>query len=403
MMKILVLAGGSDQIALINELKSRGHYVILLDYFENPPAKKYADKHIVASTLDIPKVREVAAEEKVDLVCTACTDQALLTVAKVSEELNLPCYISYETALNVTNKSYMKKVMMDNRIPTSKYVIVDSLDLTAISGFDYPLVVKPVDCNSSKGVKRVENEEYLLKYLKEAIAYSRTNTAIVEEFKKGEEISADFYVEEERVIYLSATMSTKIKNRKSFTILQSCYPVVNEMQEQKLIEIATQISQSFHLKNTPLLVQLIMKDDTFSVLEFSARMGGGSKYNLIKVISGVDIMSEYVNLILGIKPDIKPCKMVNYAHMNYIYCNPGILSEIRGLEDLRQEGIINSYFEYKTPGMEICHAETSGDRPAGYLVVADTQDELMRKERIANNRIHVLDEKGEDIMMHNLI
>ena len=198
-------------------------------------------------------------------------------------------------------------------------------------------------------------------------------------------------------------MSTKIKNRKSFTILQSCYPVVNEMQEQKLIEIATQISQSFHLKNTPLLVQLIMKDDTFSVLEFSARMGGGSKYNLIKVISGVDIMSEYVNLILGIKPDIKPCKMVNYAHMNYIYCNPGILSEIRGLEDLRQEGIINSYFEYKTPGMEICHAETSGDRPAGYLVVADTQDELMRKERIANNRIHVLDEKGEDIMMHNLI
>ena len=34
MMKILVLAGGSDQIALINELKNRGHYVILLDYFD---------------------------------------------------------------------------------------------------------------------------------------------------------------------------------------------------------------------------------------------------------------------------------------------------------------------------------------------------------------------------------
>ena len=43
-MKILVLAGGSDQIALINELKSRGHITILVDYFENPPAKKYAEK-----------------------------------------------------------------------------------------------------------------------------------------------------------------------------------------------------------------------------------------------------------------------------------------------------------------------------------------------------------------------
>ena len=46
-MTIIVLAGGSDQIALINELKKRGHYTVLVDYFENPPAKMYADKHIV--------------------------------------------------------------------------------------------------------------------------------------------------------------------------------------------------------------------------------------------------------------------------------------------------------------------------------------------------------------------
>lgn len=38
-MKILVLAGGSDQIALIQELKKRGHETILVDYFQNPPAK----------------------------------------------------------------------------------------------------------------------------------------------------------------------------------------------------------------------------------------------------------------------------------------------------------------------------------------------------------------------------
>ena len=58
-MKILVLAGGSDQIALIQELKSRGNNtIILIDYFENPPAKKYADQHIVASTLDCDEVKK---------------------------------------------------------------------------------------------------------------------------------------------------------------------------------------------------------------------------------------------------------------------------------------------------------------------------------------------------------
>ena len=55
-MKILVLAGGADQIALIKELKWRGHITILIDYFQNPPAKNYANKHIVASTLDIEMI-----------------------------------------------------------------------------------------------------------------------------------------------------------------------------------------------------------------------------------------------------------------------------------------------------------------------------------------------------------
>lgn len=103
-MKILVLAGGFDQIALINELKNRNHDVILADYFPNPPAKKYAHKHYQVSTLDEDAIFNLAKKENVDLLTTACTDQALLTVAKVSEKLNLPCYISYETALNVTNK-----------------------------------------------------------------------------------------------------------------------------------------------------------------------------------------------------------------------------------------------------------------------------------------------------------
>ena len=94
-MKILVLAGGADQLALIKELQKRGHEVILLDFLDNPPAKEVVTTHIKESTLDSDKVKEVAVRENVDMICTACTDQALLTVAKVSEELNLPTYISY--------------------------------------------------------------------------------------------------------------------------------------------------------------------------------------------------------------------------------------------------------------------------------------------------------------------
>lgn len=403
-MKILVLAGGADQIALIQELKKRGdHKIVLIDYFENPPAKKYAEQHIVASTLDCDKVKQIALSEQADLICTSCTDQALLTVAKVSEELSLPCYISYQTALNVTNKSYMKKVMKEHSIPTSQYVILDHYDCEALQYFHYPLVVKPVDCNSSKGVKKVETEEELRCALEAAVSYSRTSTAIVEEFKEGDEISADFYIENGIVKYLCATGSNKIKETDSFTILQSCYPAVTLEQEKTLIRIASQIAVAFHLKNTPLLVQLILKDGHFDVLEFSARMGGGSKYKLIEVLSGVNIMSKYVDLILGNNPVIEPSAQVNYAVMNYVYCLPGIIRQFEGFQLLQETHFIRDSFYYKTEGMEITKSETSGDRAAGYLVVASTPKELQEKIRYIDSHLSILDSDGKDIMLHDLV
>lgn len=401
-MKILVLAGGSDQIALINELKDRGHIVILVDCFENPPAKSYADKHIVASTLDVDVVKQIASEENVSLVCTACTDQALLTVANVSEQLNLPCYISYKTALNVTNKSYMKEVMLANNIPTAKYKILDSVDLEVIKVFKLPVVVKPVDCNSSKGVKRVDNKDDLEKFLKDAINFSRTRTAIVEEFKAGKEISADFYIENGIAKFLSATTSTKIKNRKSFTILSSDYPAIDENQKGNLIEIANNIAAAFQLDNCPLLIQLINENGELNVLEFSARMGGGSKYHLIKVLSGVDIMKKYVDRILGEFPCVLPSKQVEYCKMVYLYCTPGIFDKVMGLEELKQEGVIDAYFLYKTAGMQIHGAETSGDRPAGYLITAQTAKELQTKLDYADSHIAVISDRGVDIMIHGM-
>ena len=96
-MKALVLAAGLPQIALIHDIKSRGIEVVLADYYPNPIAKPYADKFYQISTLDIPAVTELAKTEKVDFILTVCTDQAMLTVANVSEKLGLPCYIDYQT------------------------------------------------------------------------------------------------------------------------------------------------------------------------------------------------------------------------------------------------------------------------------------------------------------------
>lgn len=402
-MRIVVLAGGADQIALIQELKRRGHETILVDYYPNPPARAFADRHIVASTLDVNRVKGITKEYNADMICTACTDQALLTVAQVSEELDLPCYISYETALSVTNKSFMKKKMSDNGIPTSKYKILDKIDLSQLKGLSYPLVVKPVDCNSSKGVVKVDSDLSLECALNEAFDLSRTKTAIVEEFNDGEEISADFYIEGNVAKFLCATKTKKVQNSQSFTITQSYYPALIRKQEITLTKIAQRIVEVFGISNSPLLVQLIVKDDIMNVLEFSARMGGGSKYKLIEVLSGVNIMEKYVDLILGHLPSVSPERRVNYAVCSYIYCNKGKIKDVLGFDNLVAEGTIQHYFFYKTWGMYISNAKTSGDRVAGYIITAESKNELEEKLLIADSSLSVIDDDNEDIMIHGWI
>ncbi len=402
-MKVLVLGGGADQVALIKELQARGNEVVLLDYLPNPPAKQCVSKHIQESTLDINAVKNAAIRENAELICTACTDQALLTVAQVSEMLNLPCYIPYSTALDVTNKLYMKTKMWENAIPTALFTTVtspDELDKTA--EFSYPLVIKPADCNSSKGVRKIEDKTSLNKIVDEALSLSRTHTAIIEEFKTGEEISADFYIENNDVKLLSATTSFKIGYNDRFTILGSRYPAITESQEQELLEIGRKIAKAFNLSNCPLLVQLIFDGNQFWVIEFSARMGGGSKYKLIEVLSGVNIMSKYVDLILGEKPVVSPSKMVNHATMQYVYCNNGRIAEFENFEELKRRGIITEYFYYKQPGAVIEKVETSSDRPAGFLVTGNSEAEVAQKLAVADDNLRIIDDNGNDIMIHHL-
>ena len=67
-MKALVLCGGLPQIALIEDLKSRGITTLLADMNEKVPARKYADEFYQVSVLDVPAIKQLAAEQKVDFL-----------------------------------------------------------------------------------------------------------------------------------------------------------------------------------------------------------------------------------------------------------------------------------------------------------------------------------------------
>lgn len=404
-MKALILAGGFPQIDLINKLKAKGITTVLADYYSNSVAKDFADRFFCISTLDVNAIKQLAIDERVDFVITVCTDQALLTMAKVSEELGLPCYIDYTTAKNVTNKAYMKKVFVDNQIPSAKYLISNDYSQIDLSNWKFPLIVKPVDCNSSKGVRKVNNYKDLISTFKEAISLSRTNTAIVEEYISGKELSVDVYVEDGRAIILDITTSEKLKEKDKFIIFRTWHPaIISEKIKDKIRIISQQIANSFGIKNSPMLIQMLSEGDNVFVIEFSARTGGGVKHLSIERRTGVDIISAVIDLTTGSKPHII-IKEPSTKHMldEYIYCKSGTYDHIEGFDGLKASGIITDYYVFRWKGVVFDTLGNCGDRIGGFTIQGNSYEELKIKHEIVNKTVKVISTSNEDIMRHDLL
>ena len=403
-MKALVLCGGKPQIALIHELKRRNITAILADANDKAAAVQYADVFYNVSTLDVVGIEKIALAEKVDCILSVCADQMLLVDAQLSEKLNLPCYIDYETAKNVSSKEYMKRIFVENNIPTAKYIVGSSISLSVIEGLNFPLIVKPVDCYSSRGVKKVLNYDELLSAFENAKNLSRTGTVIVEEFVEGLELSVDIYVENGKVNILCIRSLDKIPNSEKFIICRGNYPAkISLATKGRVQDVAQKIVEAFGLVDTPMLIQMKINDEQIHILEFCARTGGGIKYRLLPKVCGFDVVKAVLDLTLGEKPHVNIKPLNTFIVDEFLYCNPGILDHTEGFEELLKDGIIDHYEVYKSAGYQFDEISSSGDRVAYFSVVADTEAELRRKHQIAASVVKAVDNKGKDLIRHDII
>ena len=127
--------------------------------------------------------------------------------------------------------------------------------------------------------------------------------------------------------------------------------------------IGQKLADAFNLKNCPMLIQLLTDDKRESVLEFSARTGGGAKYLLLKMATGFDPITAVIDLTLGEKPKVDRLSSESRFITNeFLYGYPGIFDHLEGFEELKQEGILAEFWQFKWQGAEVFNAATSSDR-----------------------------------------
>ncbi|MBQ6907548.1 MAG: ATP-grasp domain-containing protein, partial [Clostridia bacterium] len=341
----IVLGGTVPHIDLICQLKNRGYRTVLVDYSIAPPAKEYADEHISESTLDKEAVLQIARDKNADLVISTSVDQANVVCCYVAEKLGLPHPYSYDTALNVTDKVRMKSIMLEHGIETSRHFSLERSDELITKDLRYPIMIKPADSNSAKGVKKAETAEEAVIAFDAAKQYSRNGMVIAEEYVEGIEISAYGYISNHQptVIMIQERISTYDGADKVIKCYASVAPArISEKAKEKARELLKNIADAFELDNTPLFFQGIVKGDDISVIEFAPRTGGGISTQTMKIAAGFDFISAAIDSYIGLTPDfskLHPLKRI-YA-VNQVYAETGMIGAITGWEDLQSSGLVD--------------------------------------------------------------
>jgi|CZCB01.1.fsa_nt_gi biotin carboxylase len=404
MKKALVLAGGIAQVALIEELKSRGYRTLLADMNPGCVAAKYCDEFYPVSAMDVEGIIALAKEQNADMVLTACADQIIVAEVETCEALGLKTYLDLETVKLVSDKHYMKDVFIKNSIPTSRYVVLDHFDAEKIAGLNYPIVVKPVDAYSARGVRRCNNLEEVEEFLPDAIEISRTKTAVVEEFVAGEELTVEAFVCKGKATVLCIGSKNKLKNGR-FVLSGSLYPAeISDELTEEIKQTTQKIADAFHLDNSPININMITDGNHGYVLEFCARTGGFVKYEITRIMSGFDPIKAIVDMHEGIDPVVGEVKPENrYLMTCYLYCSEGVLDHYEGFEDMHEKGIISRYYLVRNKGHQFKGITSQGDRAAGFFVQDDNYDKLLEKYETALKNLKILDKNGNDLVRRDLM
>ena len=196
---VLILGAGFLQKPAIEAAKKIGCCAVVVDGNDEAVCVPLADRFERIDLKDKEAIyrfaKKLQKEKGLRAIFTAGTDFSS-SVSYAGEKLGLPCH-SYEAACNASGKVRMRQRFSEAGVPSPKFFGVTKKKCTrdfikkCIKELGFPCVVKPVDNMGGRGCRMIRSEDEAETALQTALASSRTENAILEEYMDGDEYSID--------------------------------------------------------------------------------------------------------------------------------------------------------------------------------------------------------------------
>lgn len=402
----IVVCGIKNHIVLLNKLRARGFYTILVDGADKSLASEAADENVKVDIFDFESIKRIAIERKASLIINACQEHLNAGICKICEEIGLPYPYSYDTAMSISNKELMKQKMKENGISTTDFICVSPTDEVKDVDLKYPVYVKSCVGSGSNAVTRAENISEIEQGINKIHDKYHNSKIIIEEEARGNEYNVYCFPEDGNAnVLLVARRYTDNLSADHVTKLVGTMapPIISEEAMRNIEETANKITTAFRLDNVPMFMQVMVDGENVNVIEFAGRMAGGFGYQTILDSVGVDWFEATINSFLGVKNKIKYEKPTQYISVSHIYGYSCVFGGFRGIEKLINDGVIKHVLFPKMPGMLVKEGSANGSLIAYMIHMAPTVRELAVKIERTFDEMDFLDENGESKLNRSLL
>ncbi len=313
-MKALILGTNAGQADIIRYLKSNNWEVHACSHKQEGPGCLLADQFHLVNIIDVEEVSTLANKIKVDLVYSVSSDLAIKTVTTVSEKLKLPHFLNSEIIELFDKKELLRQFLNEKDICKVAYTSYTNLE-DASSWNIFPCVVKPTDSQGQRGVQLIEDPNKYMKAVEEAIASSKSRTAIVEEYFQGVEFSSNIVVQSGELIVNEFT-ERYVHGKEYFGLPKGHGIPVRNIRAELLEEATSMISRmimQLEIQDAILYVQMVATDKGVRIIEVAPRLDGCHIWRLIKTARGFDLRQYAIDALMGKKISHASSDRGNYS------------------------------------------------------------------------------------------
>ena len=278
MKKTLLLDTNISSFPIYNYLINAGHFVYVIGSNPEDYLAKISPNYI---DLDYRKISEVTAlieSLEIEYIVPGCNDVSYACCVQLNANGKYTGLDSYEKSEIINNKEKFRIFATEHHLSIPKLLDRNSENI------DHPIIIKPVDAYSGRGVTVIKKSE------KEAVEnaiqlaenFSTTKTCIIEEFVEGPlfshsafissgKIMLDFIVEEHGSANPFAVDTSRVVYNFSSTLLEKIRAEILLM------------SDKLSLQDGLIHTQFIARDEQFWIIEITRRCPGDLYSQLIEI------------------------------------------------------------------------------------------------------------------------